>query len=1557
MTFGVRSGLRALLVLALAAPFAPAAMAQDAPLEVTGREVVVERDRPQICFAFNQRLERPALVGYGGFVSVDPPMPVEVVARDRSLCVEGPAHGSRVQVTLRAGLPAATGADLRFAVVQTVDIPNRAPAVAFRGAGYVLSRVGPEGLDVRTVNVERLRFQVLRIADRALVERIYFGRLAQTMTEVEMGELVDRSGEVAWQGEAAVEGRRNQPVQTAFPVGAALAGLPSGVYIATAADTARTGPGARATQWFIVSDLGLVSLGAEDGLTVSARRIAGGEAAAGAELRLLSRAGREIANVRTGPDGLARIPAAALAGTGDAAPQALFAHADGGDFAFLDLMSGADAGDARSGVPEALVVPDRRVYRPTDTIHAVLLRRDEAGRAVAGQRTLLRLVRPDGGEAARQEVEGGAGGGAAVAVPLPPLAEAGRWTLVASVPGRGEIGRATVVVDDQRPSSLTLDVRPDRTRLDAGDAGRVEVEARYVYGGPGEGLPGEVSVVLREADAPFPGQPGFRFGLAQTPFEPRRIDVPGFTTDAEGRALATVAVGPPPETTHPLEAAVRVTVVDVGGRAVTREAALPVTTQPLFLGVRPLFDGDGVPEGATAAFEVVAVDRDGARIARDGLRYEVYEESFEFSWFEAGGRWDYRRVVKDRRVGGGEVGVGADAPARIEQTVPAGRYRLEVFDGATGAATSVRFAGGWWAQVAPAGEPDRVEVVALLPAYRPGETAWVYVRPPWRAQVLVALADRQVRQVEARTLGPEGGVVEIPVDAAWTTGMSVLATAVPVGDVPPGAPRRAAGHGWIALDPASRTLDVAVELPAVLTPGATVEVPVRVAGVEPGGTAQAALVLVDEGAAPAWDDPAGDPVALLFGPRRPAVEIRDGVGRLPVPAASPAPPPPAGDGPWTAAVPVPTVASGVVALAPDGTATVALRVPETAGTVRLVAVAWSGEKVGRARTGAVVRDAVDLRVERPRLLSVDDRARVQVEVRNLDAPAGPWRLTLVGDERVTVGEGAAWTGDLGPGAVGRLSADVTAAGAGPARLLVRLDGPDGFVRERALPLTVRPAETPVVRRLAGRLLPDQTLAVPGDLLADLRPDLRLSLSLAAGPLLPVPALAAALEPSAADEGGPVDGSLSAVAARLLARLSVPDPASGEGAERTARALARLLALQRPDGAFAAWTPRGAPERWLSVFAVDVLARARDAGIAVPEAAVQRGRDWVVRLLENSWIEPADLPTRAYAYWLLARLRAVEASPVRVFAETWGPQLPTDLARAQMAAALTMLGEARRAGPLVEQVALRRSVGPAARDQGSVLRDLAAAYVVLSEANAAPADRLGRIAEQIAALAAEAPAFSTQEAGWLLRAARLIADKGGEVRVTIDGQAATSPGPQHRALDPAARVRNAGAQPLSDVLTVAGTPTGPVEAASTGLTLQRRILDMDGAPVDLARIRRNDLLVVVLEGRGREGETHSALLVDPVPAGFAVETVRTAGSPPLGGFGWVGDLGEASAVEVRDDGVVAALEIGPLAPTFRLVHVVRAVVPGAFAWPAARVEDLWRPGFWARTDGGSVRIED
>src|SRR4051812_37098584 len=189
----------------------PPAAAQPVPFGVAAVDVAAERDQPQLCFNFTEPLQRATPRGprYGDLVTVVPDLPHSVVVRDNSLCIDGFSHGQPYDVTLAAGLPAASGVTLAVADHRIGTIPNRKASVAFRNGGYILSRVGSEGLPLRTVNVERVRLQVLRVKDRALVERVYNGRLNQTLSDFEMGNLLDASGETVWRGEMAIGNQLN----------------------------------------------------------------------------------------------------------------------------------------------------------------------------------------------------------------------------------------------------------------------------------------------------------------------------------------------------------------------------------------------------------------------------------------------------------------------------------------------------------------------------------------------------------------------------------------------------------------------------------------------------------------------------------------------------------------------------------------------------------------------------------------------------------------------------------------------------------------------------------------------------------------------------------------------------------------------------------------------------------------------------------------------------------------------------------------------------------------------------------------------------------------------------------------------------------------------------------------------------------------------------------------------------------------------------------------------------------------------------------------------------
>ena len=82
--------------------------------------------------------------------------------------------------------------------------------------------------------------------------------------------------------------------------------------------------------------------------------------------------------------------------------------------------------------------------------------------------------------------------------------------------------------------------------------------------------------------------------------------------------------------------------------------------------------------------------------------------------------------------------------------------------------------------------------------------------------------------------------------------------------------------------------------------------------------------------------------------------------------------------------------SGIVKVGADGTASVDFQLPDFNGTVRVMAVAWSGDKVGSAPEDVIVRDPVALTASGPRFLTLGDQARLELAVHNVEGPAGAY---------------------------------------------------------------------------------------------------------------------------------------------------------------------------------------------------------------------------------------------------------------------------------------------------------------------------------------------------------------------------------------------------------------------------------------------------------------------------------------------------------------------------------------------------------------------------------------
>ena len=130
-------------------------------------------------------------------------------------------------------------------------------------------------------------------------------------------------------------------------------------------------------------------------------------------------------------------------------------------------------------------------------------------------------------------------------------------------------------------------------------------------------------------------------------------------------------------------------------------------------------------------------------------------------------------------------------------------------------------------------------------------------------------------------------------------------------------------------------------------------------------------------------------------------------------------------------------------------------------------------------------------------------------------------------------------------------------------------------------------------------------------------------------------------------------------------------------QRIRDAIDRVLARQSSTGGFGLWSV-GGDDAWLDSYVTDFLTRARERGFAIPETAFKLALDRLRNFVANA-PEPDKDGGRnlAYALYVLARNGAAPLGDLRYLADAKLGALATPIAKAQVAAALGLLGDRAR----------------------------------------------------------------------------------------------------------------------------------------------------------------------------------------------------------------------------------------------------------------------------------------
>jgi uncharacterized protein YfaS (alpha-2-macroglobulin family) len=1530
-----------------------AAARQEAGIQVRRVTNEAEAEPAQACIAFTTAPARRSDFVASDWVRLSPATPDAAITRQGDqICIAGLRLGATTQVALRAGMPGEDGLKLNKDTLLNVAMPNRAPRLSFDSRMFVLPRGQVATVTLTSVNLSKVKLRMLRLTERNAIAWSRDIKVGEPLERYQFDSLGE-SGKIVWEGTAELpHWQPNKSVRTALPLPDTF--KEPGVYLLLAIP----GDGTQeyttaATQVVLRTDLAPTVWRGNDGLTVQVRGLSDAKIREGVHLRLLSHANDILAEADTGTDGAARFAAPLLRGTGPQAPEAIQGFL-GEDFVELQLSSAAfDLSDRgvegapQPGPLDAFAWTDRGIYRPGETVQLMALLRDGAG---VPQDVPVHTVvkRPNGQVYVDRVPSRGADASVYQPIALSGAAPAGVWTIeVLADPKAAPIGRTQFRVDAFVPDRMAVEATAQGPIL-VGKAYPLPVSARFLYGAPAAELSGKATIKLVADPASPAALPGYTVGLVGEVFAPDALEIALPATDAQGKTTLPILLKSAPDSTRPVKAEIDVGVDDPSGRASHAHLTVPVRPAGNLLGIKPGFADGAIDAGGETSFEMAAVDPDGKRVAVPA-KLKLVRERPDWRLVTRGAMARYETVYRDEPIEQRDVVLPAEGAFKYSKRLDFGRYRVEIIEANGLGAASIRFRAGWVASDSP-DTPDKVDVSTDRRMYRPGEVAKLHVVAPFAGHATVLTLTDRVHSLVDAEIAAGGTDVDIPVDAAWGPGAyATVHVFRGMGASSTGSdtrPARAIGLAWVAIDPATRTLPVALGAPDKVVPRARTVIPVKTA---PG--AWVTLAAVDEGVLRLTNFVSPDPIGHFLGRRSLGIDIRDDWGRLIAP----------GEGEATvlrqggddAARALPEIPQKVVALftppvqaGTDGVAQVPLDLPDFAGQVRLMAVAWQGKLVGAASVDMLVRDPLIAEPLLPRFLAPGDTARLAVLMQNLELPAGETVATvsvegplqIVGESRL------AGTLTQNQQVVRTTALKATGVGRGVIRLAVT--GPGGFSVQRETGILIRPSRAPV--------------SVVASV--EMGPKAEVPLQPALAAMIPGTGVARAVFGGAVryDVAGLLAGlqsypltCLEQSASEGLPLAMLPDgPLAGEDrAGRLQKAVSLVLDKQRFDGGFGLWSANGEAEGWLSAYATEFLLRAQKSGAAVPDGALRDAVKFIADAADAGAETPLGNATKAYDLYVLALAGQARAGANRIMAETIN-SLPTPLSKAQIAAALALSNDRPRA-----EAAFNAALAGMARrdwyaDRGSALRDTAAVVVLLKESGLLP-EKLSAVLASLPGADLKPLLLNTQEAAWAVAAAAVMGRDGRPARVALDGRDLPAASVVTAVLTGPATARNLDDRPLWETVSTSGVTADAPPAARNQMRVSRQFFALNGDPLNLDQLKQNTVFVLLLEGRAEDGQEHAAMLLQGLPAGWEIagrlDAGKTAGMP------WLGELSQTDSQPAADDRFAATMTLTKDTPAFRVAVRLRAVTPGDFEIPGAALSDMYRPGVFARQASNRIKV--
>lgn len=1495
-------------------------------------------------------------------------------------------------VSVLEGLTSASGEMLGKRFFKAITTRKITAGVNFASDGLILPENLSEGLPVAVMNVKTVEVEFFRLDDSGVRNFVNWRNITGRRDYGEIEEAKNH-GEFVYSGRFNLDPPKNKRIIRHIPVMDIEEIKKPGIYFAVMRQPGEYRYDYQAT-YFLVTDIGLHARVYKKEALFFASSLKTGAPLSGVELHFYNRKIKKIFSGVTDENGR-MLYNESLSGQKVAFIKATL----NGHVSILPLeipaldLSDFDVYGRRQAPREAFVYSPRDLYRPGETVVVSALLRDYDGRPTLSLPLNARLYRPDGRKVRsftwRPENPEKAGTGYyQTKLNLSGDAQTGRWRLeLRDNPSSNYPFRVfSFSVEDFMPERMKLELKSDQEFLKPGLDFSVKVSGLYLYGAPAAGnrLDGRVSV--RAERRPVESLPEFMFGDIQDRNYSDYWEIDEVELDQTGLIDLEIE-NKWDDVNSPLAIFAWTSLYESGGRPVSRGIKRIYWPSEAMVGIRPLFKGDSVDEGAVK-FEVVKAGPGGALVPTKGLMITVTKEDRDYYWEYSESRgWQHKFTEKRYVYQTDNIDVDGVKPALYSLPLQRGRYLISVRDPETNLLTSFRFyVGGWYwdGDSREASRPDKVQLAFDRPSYQPGDVIRLKAIPPHSGEARILVESSKPLWFKNVHLPAEGGIVEIPVSAAWDShDIYVSAVVFRPGDVKEKiTPNRAMGVAHIPMDRTNRKLSLSIEAPEKVRPQgpAPMTAKIKLDG-KPEGTVFVTLAAVDVGILNITDFKTPDPLGWFFAKRRYSADSYDLYGKVVelmagdmarLQCGGDAAPTAGGKRPETK-VKLVSLFQAPVAFNEEGEAEVTMTVPaDFNGKLRLMAVAFSHNSFGSAESEVTVAAPMVTQMAMPRYLSPGDKSELSLDVHNMSDIDQELKIKVSATYPLVL-ENGELSLSLKDQEKTTLKFPVKAeADFMPSIITMELTG-EGVTLNREWQLGIRPGYPGIARKVRKILQPGEEFTLDKYMAADMMPS-SVDAAVKISPVIPLN-LRKAMKDLIDYPHGCLEQTTSRAYPLLYAtpdnidKLRLPFINQEERIKRLEKAIERISMMQKSKGGFGLWNERSPEEQWLTAYAVDFLVQARDAGLKTPGGTLDKAFKRLEYYLQRKWPSKADsyvaehdFTIRSYAAYVLAKVGRAPLGTLRTLHDNHREAAKSSLSLTHLGLALKLMGDGTRSRQAIDEaVKLRRTGRHYWGDYGSPIRDLAMTAALLISHNEEAAGLESIIVDLDDGLR-QRRWFSTQEKYALFSLGMALETitnkewggvlKAGGQETILRQKAPYIMVPKVDQITEGIAFRSDSQRPVYLSAVVGGYTKSPPEMDDSLILLERELYDMKGALVKGTEFNVGDLYLVHILVNSKKSMP-DALLVDLLPAGFEIENPNFKYSVKIedseveetkieGKPIWrLRNRNRILHEEYRDDRYVAAMRVSRN-KDYHLFYLVRVVSPGEFNVPPLFMESMYRP---------------